>query len=233
MNAIINESDLCRILYAENPAWQKEVFEKTGVYVHFNIHGGILLSECGYIHLDEDVDYNSTNGEDKTVYVSITSVEGLINYIREMESYHKCLLNESFGLFTKAELFWATQLQIILAKQNQKRPDGSLYQDWGLYRIYTADRPCHPFSECNVKKTIVLDMALVDYDSTEIWIPQSENLKLPHVLKQVIVQMNQMTDNIDDLPKYSVHPERQVIIPVTYEEIKELIQPGGIFSWLR
>lgn len=233
MNAINNIDDLRRILNQENPAWQKDVFEKIGVFVHFNKHGVILLSGCGYIHLDEDAEYHYTNGEDKTTYVSINSVEDLINYIYEMDSYHKCLLDESLGLFTKAELFWAIQLQIILAKENQKRSDGTLYQDWGLYRIFTADRPCYPYSVGTTIDTIVLDMAIVDYDATEIWIPKDASLGLPNVLKQVIEQMNKMTEGIDDIPQYSLHPEKPLVVPATYDEIHSLLQPGGLFCWLR
>ena len=183
MKAIGNIQDLVDILSTEDTDWQKTIYNKTGVLVLINKHGGVLLSNCGYVDLDVDAEYRSLHGKDVTQYTVIKSIQDLIEYILEMDSYHNYLVDIPLGQFTKSELFWSVQNQIILADGNQRRSDGTVYQDWGLYRISVYNRPIPPFSEQKEEEMIVLDMALVDYDSTEIWIPRRLDLKLSDALR--------------------------------------------------
>lgn len=60
------------------------------------------------------------------------SIEELINYIKSMKSYDDFRRDISYGKFTKSELFWVIYVFIICSLDNQRCPDGSGYQDWGL-----------------------------------------------------------------------------------------------------
>lgn len=232
MKAIENLNNLVDILNEEDNDWQKKIYNEIGVLVLINQHGGVLLSNCGYIDLVIDAEYVYLSGNDKTEYTSIKSIQELIDYILNMESYHRFLVDMSLGQFTKSELFWSVQNQIVLAEENQHREDGSAYQDWGLYRISTETRPISPYNENN-EEVIVLDMALVDYDTTEILIPRREDFGLSDALKKVTTEMNTITEDINDIPQYSVYCDKQVIVPNSFDDIERLIQPNGLFSWLR
>lgn len=72
-----------------------------------------------------------------------------------MESYNEFLCGISYGEFTKSELFWAIYARVISPLDNQRRPDGSIYQDWGLFSIGSYQEHIDSY------------MALVDYDSCE------------------------------------------------------------------
>ena len=233
MKAIKNINSLIGILNGEDAEWQKTIYAETGVLMLINKHGGVLLSNCGYIDLDVDAEYRYLHGKDVTQYTVIKSIQELIKYILEMDSYHNYLIDKSLGQFTKSELFWSVQNQIILADENQRRTDGTVYQDWGLYRISTYNHSIPPFGEKKEEEMIVLDMALVDYDSTEIWIPRGLELELPDALRIVTNEMNLITEDLKDIPQYCVHSEIPVRVPNSFAEMERIIQPEGLFSWLR
>ena len=232
MKAIKNESELLDILRAEDDRWQQRVFANTGVFVHFSKHGGILLSNCGYVDLDRDAEYLYAHGRDETKYVSLRTCRDLEDYILNMQSYRERLVDESYGCFSKSELFWATYSQIILPAQNQKRSNGTEFQDWGLYSINVANAiPLR--NAVKTKEAFVFDMALVDYDSCEIEIPKEDDMELSSVLDLLVKEMNAITEGIDGIPHYCVYRENAIIVPKTFHEIANMLNQDGVFYWLR
>ncbi len=226
MKAIKNIKNLPGLLKAENPLWQELIFEQTGVIVIFRNHDAVLLSACGYIDLDVDSEYTYVNGEDLTEYCEVTSIDELVSYILQMESYDYYLVDESFGTFTKAELYWNVYDRIILADENQTEIDGAKHRDWELARIswYMCPR--------TKEEKIVLSTALIDYVGVEIEIPKFKQMELNDALEMVAKKMNYITSGNDELPDYKVSQDKTVLVPKTFAELKALLSSGMVFSLL-
>ena len=219
MDAIKNIDELPQILAAENPKWQKIVYEETGVIVLLNRNGGTLLSKCGYIDLDCDVEYSYKNGVDCTDYCEICSIKELTDYIVSMESYKEYLCDISYGKFTKSELFWAIYARIICPMENQRREDGTIYQDWGLFSIGMY------------KEYVELHMALVDFDSTEFLYHIDEYTELNDILNLLADEMCEITEGIDGVPQYKAIPQIPFYVPVSYESLMTQFSDYGIWSF--
>lgn len=226
MKAIKNIKNLPGLLKAENPLWQEHIFEQTGVIVIFHNNYATLLSACGYIDLDIDSEYRYINGE-LAEYCEVTSVEELVSYILQMESYHVFLVDESFGTFTKAELYWNVYDRIILADENQTGNDEAKCRDWELYCI-----GAHNYTRTG-EEMIVLSMALIDYDAVEIEIPKCKQMELNDALEMVANEMNSITSDLDEVPDYKVSQNKTVLVPKTFAELKALLSSGMVFSLLR
>lgn len=226
MRAIENLKNLQNLLNSKDPSWQEKLYDQTGVIAILRGDSAILLSNCGYIDLDADAEYRYVRGEDLTQYCTITSTDELAEYICQMESYHEFLVDQSFGRFTKAELFWAVHSQIVDADENTIRKNGEKIQDWGLYRISTY------FHKLKNENEITLDMALIDYDACEMWIPWKKGLGLSDCLEHLVAEMNSITEDIDDISVYQVRYEKPIQVPKSYKELIALTQPGNVFDWL-
>lgn len=226
MKAIKNIKNLPGLLKAENPLWQEHIFEQTGVIVIFHNDYATLLSACGYIDLDIDSEYGYINGE-LAEYCEVTSVDELVSYILQMESYHDFLVDESFGTFTKAELYWNVYDRIILADENQTEIDGAKHRDWELYCIGV-----HNYTRTG-EEMIVLSMALIDYVGVEIEIPKCKQMELNDALEMVVKEMNYITSDNDEIPNYKVGQNKTVLVPKTFSELKALLSSGMVFSLLR
>ena len=220
MKAIKNIDCLEHTLYTENPEWQQNIYDQTGVIVLLRKGYGTLFNNCGYIDLDRDAEYCSKNGVDCTEYCEIKSIEELINYIKSMESYNEFLCDTSYGKFTKSELFWAIYARIISPLDNQRRPDGSIYQDWSLFSIGSY------------QKHIDLYMALVDYDSREFRLDISPETELNEALTQLALDMCHITEAANEVPQYTVCKNANFVVPNRYEELKAQLSGGGLFHWL-
>ena len=156
MKGIRNINRLSVLLERENAAWQRVIYENTDTMPLFSDKYVLLVSNCGYIDLDNDAEYTYSRGNDLTEYCDIESINDLIAYIKEMESYRKYLIDRSFGRFSKSDLFWAVFCRILHYSENLKCNSGSTYPAWHLSSIHEDEG------------RIVLDMALVDYDSIEM-----------------------------------------------------------------
>lgn len=207
-------------LYTENPEWQQIVYEQTDVIVILRKGYGTLINNCGYIDLDRDAEYCSKNGIDCTDYCEIKSIEELIDYIKSLESYNEFLCDISYDKFTKSELFWAIYARIISPLDNQRRPDGSIYQDWGLFSIGSH------------QEHIDLYMALVDYDSCEFWLDVSPKTELNEALTQLALDICHITADVDEVQQYTVRENANFVVPQNYEELKAQLSDGGLFHWL-
>lgn len=223
MKAINNIKTLKDTLEAENKAWQKKVFAETGVIVVFSENGPILWSSCGYIDLDNDAEYRSVNGVDTTEYCEISSTKDLIAYIKAMEGYAEYLVDYPLGLFNKSDLFWAVYACIICPKENQCRSDGTVFQDWWLYRI---SRVRH------YQEKVSLEMALVEYDCCEFWLDINPSTSLQDALVSLSQQMCACTEDIINVPQYKVFLETPLVVPRSFEELSAQLNADGLFSWL-
>lgn len=221
MDAIKNTADLPQILAAENPKWQEIIYEQTGVIVLIKEKYGTLFSNCGFIDLDRDAWYCSANGVDITKYCDITNINSLIEYIKSMDGYKDCLIDSSYGKFTKSELFWAVYAHIICPEDNQRRPDGEIYQDWGLYSIGTYQHHTE------------LHMALVDYDSCDFWLDISPETNLNEALIQLAKDMCDITEDIDEVQQYAVREDVSFSIPHSFQSLQAQLSEGGLFYWLK
>ena len=226
MKAIRNQKELKSLLEAEDINWQEIVFNQTGVIVLFSDTDATLVSNCGYIDLDADAEYRYVYGEDKTEYCVISSINELIKYIIQMESYQDYLKDVSLGKFKKSELFWAIYSKVITAEENVRRIDGTTEQDWGLYRIGEY------YYSTKDENVITLDMALIAYDSCEIWLSRNDNLSLNDYLNLLTAELNSTTETIEEIPVYRVCQNKVTMVPKTYAELKSIVQPGGTFDWL-
>lgn len=221
MKAIRNLQSLALQLNSETSNWQKLVYEVTGVIpVQCKDNSIALFGACGYIDLSDDADYRYSNGQDVTDYCEILSIQELVSYILAMESYQNILVDRSFGQFSKSELFWGIWSTLISPKTNQQRPDGSCTQDWGLYHIQLYNGH------------IDLHMPLIEYNDCSLWIDHNPNQSLSEALEAVAIEMNNGTEDLEDIPVYHViHSELQAP-PSSFEELYSKLQPGQEFDWL-
>ena len=218
MDAINNVDQLKTIFERENPRWQEIIFEKTGVVLLLKDKSGTLFSRCGFIDLDYEAEYCYDHGIDKTSYCEITHIDEIIEYILNMESYASVLTDIPVSLFSKADLFWAAHDQIVWAEANKKRPDGSNIQDWELFSIskYLNHTEMH--------------MALIEYDSTDIWLDLPDDISLDEALNMLVKEMNEVTHDISRIPEYRVISSNRVANPKTYNDLMNRINEG--FNWL-
>ena len=219
MKPIKNQSELPIILANESSNWQETVYDQTGVIPVFQDSEPVIISNCGYIDLDADTEFRYFRGADLTEYYTISSIKEFITYILAMESYQKYLVNQTFGQFDKATLFWAIHNQIIYPLENQTRSDGSVKQDWSLLRIST-------YNKRDNEEVIDIEMSLIEYDAVGIWIPKKGNLSLSTCLESVVEEMNSITADIEveEIPRYNVCKEKEVCVPYTYADLKKTIQ---------
>ena len=216
MKAIKNIESLQLIFEAESHLWQKDIYDKTGVILTFLGKSAILFSNCGYIDLDLDAEYKYVSGEDKTDYCEITCVDEIIEYILSMESYFRILKNESFGEFTKAELFWAIYSRVINAPQN-KGESGEC--DWRLHSIHQYNGHT------------VINMDLIGCDDCEFWIDITSGMSLNEALDLFVKEMNSFIDNIPGVSTCGLYEEKAKI-PQNYNELMSKSIPGNDFAWL-
>lgn len=215
MKAIRNINHLSALLERENATWQRLIYENTNTIPIFSDKYTLLVSNCGYIDLDSDAEYTYGKGNDLTEYCDIESISDLSAYIKEMESYRKYLIDRSFGQFSKSDLFWAVFCRILHYSENLKSNSGSTYQAWHLSSIHEDEGK------------IVLDMALVDYDSIEISLNIEADTTLDDALEVLVTEINQINATVDELSKYSIdHIAAQV--PHTYDELQKSIGKGMI-----
>lgn len=215
MKAIRNMNRLSTLLEHENTAWQRVIYENTNTLPVFFDKYALLVSNCGYVDLDNDAEYSYSKGCDHTEYCDIESINDLIIYIKGMESYRKYLIDRSFGRFSKSDLFWAVFYRILRYSENLKCNDGSIYPAWHLSSIHEDEG------------RIVLDMALVDYDSIEMSLNIEANTTLDDALETLVTEINQINTTVDGLSQYSIdHIAAQV--PHTYEELQRSIERGMI-----
>ena len=117
-----------------------------------------------------------------------------------MESYNAFLCDISYGKFTKSELFWAIYARIINPLENQRRPDVSIYQAWGLFSIGTY------------QDHVDLYMALVDCGCCEFWLDIAPDTELNEALTQLWVWCH-ITEDIEEVPQYTVRENVDFVVP--------------------
>lgn len=223
MKAIKNLKILVEQLEQVDPHWRRAVYERTGVIpiIHKNRAEITLFGACGYIDLLDDATFSYSNGIDLTEYCDINTVDELINYILEMDSYQKVLKDCSLGQFTKAELFWAVWSTLIMPIENQRRADGTCNQDWGLFQIEIY------------RGHIDLHLLLVDYNDGSVWLDYDVNQSLNEALEQIATKMNEITADIEEIPTYRVMFHKLKAPPETYDQLQRKLSPDGEFSWLQ
>lgn len=84
MKVIKDYDSLAQRMSCINSDWQKYVYDATGAIPLESLY---LVSNCGYISLDQDSEYSYSSGVDTSKYCEINSIEELISYIKEMDSY--------------------------------------------------------------------------------------------------------------------------------------------------
>ncbi len=206
MKAIKGLAELQHVLATEDSRWQQMIYEKTGVIVLFSHQNVILFSNCGYIDLDYDAEYSYISGVDSTIYCEINSIKDMISYVLAMDSYHEYLVDESFGHFSKAELFWAIYERILLQEENLKHSDGTHEQEWGLLSIH------------RYKEHVELKMALIACDNADIWLDISEQTTIDEVLISLVAELNKETEYQDWLPIQRVF-EASFSVPRNYDTL--------------
>ncbi len=211
MKAISNIQYINDDLMQADPLWQRTVFAGTGVFVSPLIRYVSLLSSCGYIDLDADAVYSYGPEGDQTQYCTVSSPEDLIAYIKEMPSYGACLTDRPLGSFSKAELYWAVWFRIILARENITRADGSLAQEWCLYRIESGE------------DSVCFKMALIDLDDVDIEMPLSEGLTLDDALEFLCAEMNRVAE-AEGFSKCRVCEGEAFEVPSTCPEVVKMFQ---------
>ncbi len=220
MKAIKNIKTLKDTLEIESNTWQEEIFAETGAIVVFSKNGPILWSSCGYIDLDYDAEYRYVNGLDATEYCEISSIEGLIAYIKDMEGYAEYLVDYSFGQFNKSDLFWAVYACIICQEKNQKHNDGTYYPDWSLFRIG------------QYQNHVTLEMALNEYDCCEFELDITPDTSLETALVSLSEQMRDCTEDIEEVPQYKAFCNIAFAVPSSFQELSAQLYNDALFPWL-
>lgn len=213
MKAIKNIDSLVSRMASINNQWQRIVFDSTGVILLENL---TLFGNCGYISLDQDSDYSYVSGVDTTEYCEINTVAELVSYIKEMESYSALLVDQSFGKFTKSELFWGIYEWILLQYDNMNESE----QYWGLYNIG------------QYKENVELHMALIPCSPADIWLNITEDTTLDEALEMLVAELNVEVEYNDWIPMQKVF-KGNYNVPKTYDEILEKCSPGAVFGWLQ
>lgn len=175
-----------------------------------------LVSNCGYISLDADSEYSYSSAIDTTEYCEINSIDEVISYIKEMESYSALLVDQSFGKFTKSDLFWGIYERILLQNDNMDESE----QYWGLYSIgqYNGN--------------IELHMALIPCSPADIWLNITVDTSLDEALEMLVAELNVEVEYQEWLPMQKVF-SADYSVPKTYDEIKGKCSPGSVFGWLQ
>lgn len=213
MKPIKNIENLIQRLSSNDNSWQRTIYEATGVILTESLY---LFSNCGCISLNIDFEYHYVSGVDTTEYCEVNSIEDIIAYIKEMESYSDFLIDVSYGNFTKSSLFWGIYERILLRHENH---DEAGEQYWGLYSISKYEEHTE------------LHMALIPCCSAEIWTDISTETTINDVLAELVSVINVEADNRDWLPVQKVF-DVNYAVPNTYDELKAKCSKGEVFGWL-
>lgn len=205
--------ELIPILEATSDNWEPQLYDKTGTIL--DPHYGHLISKCGYIDL-------FFTGEPKAVGFGsdcdilhidkIKSLDDFVDFILNSESYREYLVDESFGAFTKSELFWAFHAKVADAEENRSRPDGFTREDWHIERI-GAYSPSSPLI------SIYLD--LIDYCDVDAVADISGSLD--NSLDNLVESLNLTVEDDDYFPQYRVWNEKTFHVPNSFMELKDAI----------
>lgn len=66
-------------------------------------------------------------------------------------------------------------------------------------------------------KNIDLYMALVDYDSCEFWLDVPPKTELNEALTQLALDMCHITEDVDEVPQYTVRENTNFVVPKNHE----------------
>lgn len=216
MKAIINKDQLDSILSREDPKWQEIVFSQTGVLTKFNKSNDgscyiDFISSCGYVDADDDAVFTYCDGRYLSDYCHISSINDLVEFILNTESYSECLKDISLGSFTKSELFWNIYSQIL-------RPTENLHNNCDEFILKSIR------NESDGDITISLDF--IGVDDVDISINNSDCSSLDKVLSCVLEQIKEICGDGENnfIKNYKIHPEYAVTPPSSYNELLNYIE---------
>lgn len=222
MDPIKNIDTLQQVLESESSAWQEIVYEKTKALVNFYPGGADLVSNCGYIDLHADAVYSYALGEDVTSYCEINSIDDLIQYILNMESYQEYLVDKSLGSFMKSELFWAVCSGLVNTRDPEDHTGGTRKTSWGLEKI----------SSYNGDNYIYIELVINLYSCDQVY-PCSSVHKgqgIDHCLKEFAEDLNLIACDAHDEFLFRARDHYSIKVPNTLEELKTEVAPGGRFN---
>lgn len=215
MKAITNIGCLEKMLIAEDPSWQRMVFEKTGVIV---LPGGQkqyhwdLVSSCGYADLGDDVDSNDG-------FCVLESIDDLIEYIMSMDAFNCALKNIKINDFYKADLFWAICERILFLNSyqdttNNTYPDGN--QVFGMRAIWG---PTGSDRQGVCDGHLWFDMSACGADALSgIYVEVTDAVSLSRIIDLVAEQLECYEDILEGA-KLLYHRDDDYSTPITYEEV--------------
>lgn len=210
MKAIKNIDTLIERLSLLDKDWQRSIYDKTGVILTEKLN---LVSNCGYVSLDEDSEYSSSLGVDTTKYCEVNSIDDIVSYIKAMESYSDLLQDVSYGKFTKSEFFWAILERVLFRPENYS-DEG---REWAL---------------CCIKRyeeEVVVCMSLIVCDSFDLYFNFSKETTLDDALMMLVSELNEEVEDNDWPPLQKIF-DVKYSVPNTYEELKAKCSKGSVFD---
>ena len=215
MKAIENIGCLEEKLSAENPLWQRIVFEKTGVIVlpkGQEQHNWILVSACGYADLGDDID--SGNG-----FCTVEAINDLITYIESMDAYNCALKNIKIYNYYKADLFWAIYKRILSVNSYRETeqfdyPDGN--QVFGMRAIWgLKGSDWHGTRDGD----LWFDMSACGVDTLSGIEVEEADIRSMNGVVDLVADQLEFYDDLLEEAKLKYHKNEEYPVPVTYEEV--------------
>ena len=210
-----NIDTLQRQLAKEDAVWQQRVFNETGVVVLPSPKGQSywkLISACGSGYLD-DIEYHCRNGGDDSSCCDIQSVEQMITYIKEMDSYRYVLQDVDLGGFKKSDLFWTIYYRIFFP--NRYSDDSLVY---GMKQIVGPG--CAPLQNMGNEELWFRASAVGIDELGVITISLSEQPSLNDIVDSFAEELRSVWSDLDmGEQEFEYDRNGKVVVPKTYDEV--------------
>lgn len=205
MLSIKNIDLLNEKLSEDNPNWQEELYERTGVFCCKKTRGYVLYSSSGWVDLDSEEEIPRDSD-----YI-VENVNDLVEYITSMDSFHTILSDKDYGKFKKSEIFIYLLYNLIIPTTNATHKKLGIDDSEHLSLFNIEDKGAY----------FTINFAYTERDSSYEDIKLSESLTLLEVVDQL---KNSISNCIEELKINIVLSiqENDIHVPKTFQEIKKL-----------
>lgn len=189
----------------DNPNWQEELYEKTGVFCCKRERGYVLYSTSGWIDLDCEDELPCDN------YYVVENVNDLVEYIISMDSFETILKDKDYGNFKKSEILISLLYNCIIPTTNATHEKLGIDESEHLSLFNIEDKGTY----------FIINFAFVERDESYEEIRLSDSLTLLDVTEQFKGRISSCIEELKINIVLSV--EKNIIhVPTTFQELKEL-----------
>jgi hypothetical protein len=225
----MNEFQIKQNLDSHDQDWVKKVYEQTCVLFYWNHDEFELWTTNGWFSLDEMIDdyENESSVQNPDLY---KTVEDIVRLIKSLPGYEKKLLDSNVNGISKSELFvnvvyniWEPTLYATAEKYKEKSEHLNfkriVFEKNGVY--YNLEQ------RKNITESLLtIEVDFVERDESYVSIPLSRHYNFEETMDYIVKELSLNSDpeyNDYSINIYVHRSNKKVLIPKTFEEMKEFV----------